>query len=141
MDLSNAPRPCSLCGVVSQTHMGAWCPSLEDEISDPLRSTVLLSLQRALIGEITPQMRAIEVEWSPRTIILRVFVDGDASAELQEAFDAAVGTQIVADFPAPNQGDPTFTIEFRRVDHPTPVPTRGTLVFARSGVRNLPDTS
>jgi len=41
-----------------------------------LRAQVLLSVQRALLGCITADMRLISVEWSPFRIHFHVYVDG-----------------------------------------------------------------
>jgi hypothetical protein len=99
-----------------------------------LRTRVLLSVQRALLGEITPEMRAVEVEWSPERILLRVFTEGEASEEVREDFDASAVTQVVADFPEPDRDDPRVEFEFVRCDSPARIPVRGTLVFSRAGV-------
>jgi hypothetical protein len=99
-----------------------------------LRTRVLLSVQRALLGEITPEMRAVEVEWSPECILLRVFTEGEANDKLQEEFDASAVTQIVADFPEPDRNDPRVEFDFIRCDAPARIPVRGVLVFCRAGV-------
>ncbi len=97
-----------------------------------LRIKVLLSLQRALLGEITPEMRAVAVQWSPNRIAIRVYTDGEAPAEVREDFDASVVTQVVADFSFPDQGDPSVEFEFARCDAPTRLPDWGQLVYARA---------
>jgi hypothetical protein len=96
-----------------------------------LRSRVLLSIQRALVGEITPEMRAIDVEISEKRILVRVFTEGALSDKLREDFDAGAMTQLVADFPEPDKADPQIILEFIRCDTPAPVPVRGVLVFGR----------
>jgi hypothetical protein len=93
-----------------------------------------MSVQRALLGEITPEMRAIEVEWSPERIMLRVFTEGEAGERLREDFDASAVTQVIADFAIPAEGGPHVAFEFVRCDAPERIPVRGTLVFARAGV-------
>jgi hypothetical protein len=97
-----------------------------------LRARVLLSLQRALLGEVTAQMRAIEVEWSPTAILIRVFAHGPVTDSLRDNFDASVVTQVVADFPYPDRGDPHVTFDIVRCDAPAPIAVSGTLVFARA---------
>jgi hypothetical protein len=97
-----------------------------------LRVKVLLSLQRALLGEITPEMRAVAVQWSPARVTIRVYTDGEAPAEIREGFDASVVTQVVADFPYPERGDPTVAVEFLRCDAPSRLPDWGHLVYARA---------
>lgn len=105
-------------------------------IDDPhreLRNRVLLSVQRALVGEITPTMRAIEVEFAPARILIRVFTDGDAHEAVRKDFDAGAMTQVVADFPDPDAGDPQVEFEFVALPSPAAIPVRGVLVFARAG--------
>lgn len=97
-----------------------------------LRVRVLLSVQRALLGEITPPMRAIEVEWSRDRIMIRVFTEGEVDDAMREDFDAGVVTQVVSDFPDPDRGDPQVAFEVVRCDAPTRIPVRGVLVFARA---------
>jgi hypothetical protein len=100
-----------------------------------LRARALLSVQRALIGEVTPEMRAIEVVVTSGRVLLRVFTDGEAPARVRDDFDAGAATQIVADFPYPEDGDPEVAVEFVRCDFPEPIPVEGVLVHAFSGVR------
>jgi hypothetical protein len=102
----------------------------EDEPTRELRTRALLSVQQALVGEVRVEMRAIEVEISPVRILIRVFTHGQASEELREEFDAGAVTQVVAHFPYPDRGDPEVEFEFVRCDRPSPIPVRGTLVFA-----------
>ncbi len=102
---------------------------------DQLRVRVLLSVQRALLGEISPDMRAISVHWSPTEICLRVYADRETTQETEEAFDAGAITQIIADFPYPDRGDPVVGFEFIRVDPASPIALQGQLVFARVGTR------
>jgi hypothetical protein len=94
-----------------------------------------LSIQRALVGEITPEMRVVEVELSRTQICIRVFTHGVPSAALRDDFDAGMVTQVVADFPYPDREDPEVSVEFVRCDSPHPVPVRGIPVFALAGVR------
>jgi hypothetical protein len=97
---------------------------------DALRGSVLLSVQRALLGEITPNMRAISVSWSPREILIRVYIDGPIPRGLQDDFEAGMAAQVVADFVYPDQGDPAvLPCEFIRVDAPQRVPHRDGEVF------------
>lgn len=96
----------------------------------PLRIRALLSVQRALVAEVHPSMRAIEVEIAEERITIRVFTDGEASEEVRADFDAGAVTQVVADFPDRESGDPSIALEFVRCDRPRAIPLRGTLVFA-----------
>ena len=91
---------------------------------------MLLSIQRALLGEIVPEMRAISADVGSEVVRLTVFVDGAISDALVEDFDAAV-TQVVADFPYPDDGDPRIEFDVVRVDAPARIESRGTWVFFR----------
>lgn len=57
-----------------------------------------LSVIRAMVGEITPEMRAITVELNAQHVTVRVYHDGLASDDLWDDFDAAM-TEVYADFP------------------------------------------
>ena len=98
-----------------------------------LRSSVLLSVQRALVGEIDPYMRAVSVEWDESRIRIHVYYDGLVTDEALGDFDAGAVTQVVADFPYPEREDPSVEFDMLRCDSPSPVPARGVLVFARKG--------
>lgn len=93
---------------------------------------VLLSVQRALIGEITPDMRYIDVEFSSERIHIIVWHDGAHDEYVHDDFDAGAVTQVVADFPRPERGDPQVSFEFVRCDFPERPEFRGVLVYGRS---------
>ncbi len=62
------------------------------------RESVLLSLQRALVGEVFPALRAVTVEWSESAVKFIAYVDG----ELEEADSdslSSVAAEVSADFP------------------------------------------
>jgi len=96
-----------------------------------LRAKILLSVQRALVGCITSEMRSISVEWSSYRIHLHVYVDGVLREETFNDFDAEAVTQIVADFPYPDRGDPQVTFVFHRCDYPQKPEFEGELVYGR----------
>jgi hypothetical protein len=101
--------------------------------STELRIRVLLSLQRALVGEVTPNIRAVSVEYSEEKIRIQVYIDGEISEEAKEEFDAGVVTQVVADFPYPEKDDPSVEYEFLRIDAPGRIDYRGIVIYARKG--------
>jgi hypothetical protein len=96
-----------------------------------LRSKILLSVQRALVGCITSEMRFISVEWSRHRIHLHVYVDGVMCEDTYADFDAEAMTQIVADFPYPDRDDPQVSCMFHRCDFPQKPDIEGDLVFGR----------
>lgn len=63
-----------------------------------LRVSILLSLQRALLGEITPSLRGVTVGWDSSEIIIHCFFDGEISYENRESMEV-VATEVMADFP------------------------------------------
>lgn len=88
----------------------------------PDRARVLLSVQRALLGETAPGVRAIAVDWNENRIRIQVLHDGPWDAAVEEDFDAGAVTQVVADFPWPERGDPQVDFEFARFDGSGPLP-------------------
>ena len=107
---------------------------IDDTAIAALRKRVLLSVQRALMGEVTPEMRVVEVELSTSRILIRIFTEGEASEALRADCDAGLATQVVADFPYPERGDPQVALEFVRCDQPQSIPVRGQIIFALAGV-------
>lgn len=96
-----------------------------------LRRSVLLTLQTALVGEVTPEMRFISVEWSPTEIHIWVYVDGSIDEAVTEEFDAMVITEMVATFAYPDQGDPVVRYDMIRCDYPERPNIGGRLVYGR----------
>ena len=94
------------------------------------RSRVLLSVQRALLDEIMPEMRAVTVEFDQQQIKVWVAHHGDVDPRSVEEFDAIAMTQIAADFWHSREGGPTVDFEFVRIDRPEDVKLPGTYVFA-----------
>jgi hypothetical protein len=73
---------------------------------------VQLSVMRALLGAISPPMRAVTVELHGRKVTVRVFHDGAASPDLEELV-SEVDTEIRAAFPA--EGADAIVLETRLV--------------------------
>jgi len=67
------------------------------EVEQEFRVRVLLSVQRALLGEVTAKMRKIEVILATDALHLRVWHEGAATKEEKDDFDAIVVTDIAAD--------------------------------------------
>jgi hypothetical protein len=106
-------------------------------MKNDLRVKVLLSIQRALLGEITDCMRAISVSFSLELIDIRIYTEGDASDETRDDFDAAVITQVIADL----DSDAAVIHRFERCGTPSQIPFFGVCVFARKGVRFQQNTA
>jgi hypothetical protein len=80
-----------------------------------LRVRLLLSIQRALLGEITPNVRAVTAGIDERTITLRWIIDGEITDELEDDLSAA-GAEVIADFETHQIAE-----EFIRSDAPRPL--------------------
>ncbi len=61
------------------------------------RRCVLLSVQRALLGEVPPALRGVTLGWDDRLIYLRCYFDGPISEEDRESMEL-VATEVMADF-------------------------------------------
>ncbi|QPC91860.1 hypothetical protein [Mesorhizobium sp. INR15] len=65
-----------------------------------IRAKLLLSVQRALLGAVSPNLRAVTCGWHEVEIKLRFVFDGEIAEENFE--DAGVvASEVAADFPAP----------------------------------------
>lgn len=62
-----------------------------------LRVRLLLSIQRALLGEVTPNIRVVTARIDTQSIVLRWIIDGEISDSLRGDL-SAVGAEVVADF-------------------------------------------
>ena len=66
------------------------------------RVALLLSLQRALLGEVVPQLRQASIETNAERHLVRVRFEFDVEPdEALRARYSVVGTEVIADFPAP----------------------------------------
>ena len=70
------------------------------------RQCLLLSLQRALLGEVHPQLRqaSIEADSVRQVVRLRFEYEGDIS-EVARSSCSSAATEVISDFPAPWQLD------------------------------------
>jgi hypothetical protein len=99
-----------------------------------LRASVLLSLQRALLGAVGPNLRAVAVGWDERGLEFVCFVEREVTADDEDEM-GTVCAEVAADFAPP------FAVDFRvlRLDAPEkPAAPDGwpyqhfTFVFVRS---------
>lgn len=86
--------------VVRKAAFIAQYPSITTRMTTntPLRTRVLLSVQRALLGEISRSVRYIGVAFDEKEIKLRWVFDGPISDEDTESA-SCVETEIIADMP------------------------------------------
>jgi hypothetical protein len=65
---------------------------------EPDRATLLLSVQRALLGVVPASLRAVFCERDGTRILLRFVFDGDVGPEQRDDMQI-VGSEVVSDFP------------------------------------------
>lgn len=63
-----------------------------------IRNSIILSVQRALLGEVSPALRGVTVGWNDKSINILCYFDGFISKEDREAM-SCVETEVMADFP------------------------------------------
>ncbi len=78
-----------------------------------IRAKILLSVQRALLGAVPHNLRAVTCDWEGTEIKLRFVFDGEIDEENYETA-GIVGAEVVADFPAPW----TVSEDIIRLDYP-----------------------
>lgn len=67
-------------------------------IEQQLRPLVLLSIQRALLGVVTENIRAITCSWNETNILIKyIYGDNPSEEELDDL--SCVETEIMSDFP------------------------------------------
>lgn len=77
-----------------------------------LRSTVLLALQLALLGEITPNIRGITCGWDESKIMINFYFDGEFTEEEQESMEC-VASEVISSIPKLK-----IDVQCKRVDAP-----------------------
>jgi hypothetical protein len=92
------------------------------------RSSVLLSLQRAMLGEVFPALRGVSVMWDRQNIQIAAYVDGPPTMADEESV-SEIETQVMADFLEPI----VVESEIIRQDSSSPLPNvaNGIWVFRR----------
>ena len=90
------------------------------------RTLVLLSLQRALLGEVFSSLRAVTVDWSDSMVKFWAYVDGPLAAEDEESL-SCVSAEVAADF------WPGVDIDYEviHLDAPQPILDGRTRVYSR----------
>lgn len=88
---------------------------------------ILCSIQRALIGHVTSNLRAAYVSINRNIFYLTFYYDNPASDE-EEELSSLVHTEFVSDFPAPD-----FQTDFAIYTFPYPkiIPDNGQCVYKR----------
>lgn len=85
----------------------------------------ILSMNRALIVEASPTLRAALISWNDEEIHLFFYYDGEISEEDNESAECAA-TEVIAGYP-----EYALEIDILRWDAPKPIPQTGELVYHR----------
>ena len=86
---------------------------------------MMLSLERGLLGEITPNLRAVTLKVEDRRIDVRCYFQGEIAKEDRESM-SCVKTELIADFPKDQ-----VTLEVVHLDAPAPIPKDDIGVYFR----------
>lgn len=97
--------------------------------TEPTRSRVLCSIQRAMLGEVFPSLRAVTIEWRSDRVEFCAYVDGPASEEDLESL-SCISAEVAADFGS----DVEIDYDVVRRDAPEPICDSRTWVFRRREV-------
>lgn len=94
-----------------------------------LRATI----QHALIGEITPEIRAISVQGRARSVDLWFYIDGPVNEQLQTDLNAGARDLVLEEY----QDAADFEVRFHyvRCDHPAELQCTGTWIYGRKEYR------
>ena len=87
---------------------------------------VLCSIQRALVGNVTPNLRAVYIRFENEIYELVFFYDKDLSEDEQELV-SLTDTEFLADFPSNEKTNCTIEI----LPYPKPIPKLGRCVYMR----------
>jgi len=80
------------------------------------RTNAILSLNRALWGEVFPELRAAKIQWDNEKVSLFFYCDGEISESDRDSLEC-VGTEVFADFP-----DHEVEVNIFRCDYPERIP-------------------
>jgi hypothetical protein len=80
------------------------------------RVRAILSMNRALWGEVSPALRAAKIKWDDITIHLFFYYDGEISEDDYESAQD-VATEVISDFPKHE-----LEVNILRWDYPKPIP-------------------
>lgn len=89
------------------------------------RPGVLLSLQRALLGEVFPALRTVTAEWTARALKIYFYVDGQLN-DSDEGSVFSIAGEVAADF------EPEISVSHEVVRCDAPMPVKDDRVWAFS---------
>lgn len=78
----------------------------KSELSYP---RLMLSIQRALLGEVVSSLRGVAFDWSDEHIIIYFYIDGQLSEDLQDDF-TSISVEVVANYTIATIEEKIFSI-------------------------------
>src|SRR3954467_1844181 len=94
--------------------------------SHSMHVSVRLSIQRALLGEVSSRLRGVRVSYDPGSIRIEAFFDGKITEEDRGSM-SEVETEVYADFPQ----DYDVVCHRERLDAPARIPQDGLWIYRR----------
>jgi hypothetical protein len=82
------------------------------------RVSIILSVNRALLGAVSSSLRSVQVEWNEKEIDLYCYFDGLISEDAAEDM-SVVAAEVAADFPGHTVNDHCIRIDFPQKIIPT----------------------
>lgn len=102
---------------------------MQETKQEAINTTLLLSLQSALLGMITPNIRAVYAHGTDSLVTLYFIFDGHITREeIEEA--SCIETEVSVDFMTLDETVP-FETRCLQVDYPTPVTCPGVCAYRR----------
>jgi hypothetical protein len=119
------------CAYVRKEESGLTCFSIEEPqiiMVKPTLAYALLAVQKALLAEVTPELRSVvvDVETDPLKLYIRFYYDGAISEALHQSWESAQEkAQVYFGFSAILDGG------IERRDYPEEMPFRGRYAYRR----------
>ncbi len=93
-----------------------WKTWKNNEHCIPNRVNLILAMNRALWGEVSPALRAAKIKGDSDIIHLYFYYDGEISEDDRESAEC-VATEVIANFP-----EHALEIDILQWDYPKPIP-------------------
>lgn len=89
---------------------------------------VFCSIQRALLGMVTPNLRAVYLVVEKESCFNLIFYYDKELSEEERELSSLVDTEFIADFPSPSY---TTSCTIKIIPYPNPLPKMGFCVYQR----------
>jgi len=89
------------------------------------RVNAILSMNRALWGEVSPALRSVRIKWDNEIVDLYFYYDGEISEEDNESAEC-IATEFIAGYP-----EYKLEVHILRWDYPKSIPEEGEPIYYR----------